>query len=121
MYGMGDTILVAKTDFDKSIIFHAYSVLTGQITIQLIPLSKLGEKQLESICQYPETKPCLVTANTKFQDPVLLRNIQAGVYTHILLGPEQATAPEFQKILQNSDFQRQIELVAIDECHVLSQ
>jgi len=121
VYGMGDTILVAKTGFGKSIIFHAYSVLTGRITIQLIPLSKLGEEQLESIRRYPGTKPCLITANTKFQDPVLLSDIQAGVYTHILLGPEQATAPEFRKILQDPSFQRQVGLVAIDECHVLSQ
>ena len=118
---MKDTILIAKTGFGKSIIFHAYSVLTDQITIQLISLSKLGEKQLEFIYQYSETKPCLVTANTKFQDSELLRDIQTGVYTYILLDPEQMTASEFQKILQNSSFQRQIELVAIDECHVLFQ
>ena len=74
---MKDTILVAKTDFDKSIIFHAYSVLTDQITIQLISLSKLDEKQLKFICQYSETKSCLITANTKFQDSVLLNDIQA--------------------------------------------
>jgi superfamily II DNA helicase RecQ len=53
---MGDTILVAKTGFGKSIVFHAYSVLTGRITIQLIPLSKLGEEQLESIRRYPGNK-----------------------------------------------------------------
>ncbi len=121
MYEMGDIILVTKTDFGKSIIFHAYSVLTGWITIQLVSLSKLGEEQLESIHQYSGTKPCLVTANTKFQDSVLLSDIQAGVYTHILLDLEQATAPEFQKILQDPSFQRQVGLVAIDECHVLSQ
>jgi len=121
VYEMRDTILVAKTDFGKSIIFHAYSVLTDQITIQLISLSKLGEEQLEFIHWYSEAKPCLVTVNTKFEDSVLLSNIQAEVYTHILLGPEQATAPKFWKILQNPNFQKQIELVAIDECHVLSQ
>jgi superfamily II DNA helicase RecQ len=121
VYGLGDTILVAKTGFGKSIVFHAYSVLTGHITIQLIPLSKLGEEQLESIRRYPETKPCLITANTKFQDPQLLTDIQTGMYTHILLGPEQATAQEFRKILQDPDFQGKVGLVAIDECHVLSQ
>jgi superfamily II DNA helicase RecQ len=121
VYGLGDTILVAKTGFGKSIVFHAYSVLTGRITIQLIPLSKLGEEQLESIRRYPETKPCLITANTKFQDPQLLTDIQTGMYTHILLGPEQATAQEFRKILQDPDFQGKVGLVAIDECHVLSQ
>src|SRR4029077_21285040 len=113
VYGMGNTMLVAKTGFGKSIVFHAYSVLTGRITLQLIPLSKLGEEQLESIRRYPGTKPCLVTANTKFQDPLLLRDIQAGTYTHVLLGPEQATAPEFRQILQDPNFQRQVGLVAI--------
>ena len=121
MYEMKDTILVAKTDFDKNIIFHAYSVLTDQITIQLIPLSKLDEKQLKFICQYSETRSCLITANTKFQDPELLRDIQAEVYTHILLDSEQTTASEIQKILQNSSFQKQIELIVIDEYHVLFQ
>ena len=121
MYEMRDTILVAKTDFDKSIIFHAYSVLTDQIIIQLISLSKLDEKQLKFICWYFETKSCLITANTKFQDSVLLSNIQAEVYTHILLDLKQMTVSEFWKILQISSFQRQIELVIIDEYHILSQ
>src|SRR5438045_8973151 len=49
VYQLGDTILVAKTGFGKSIVFHAFSILTGQITIQLIPLSRLGEEQMESI------------------------------------------------------------------------
>ena len=118
MYGMRDTILVAKTSFDKSIIFHAYSVLTDQITIQLISLNKLDEKQLKFICWYLEIKSCLITANTKFQDSVLLNDIQAEVYTHILFNSEQMTASEFWKILQNSSFQKQIELVAINKYHV---
>ena len=83
-----DTILVAKTGFGKSIVFYAFSVLIGQITIQLIPLSKLGEEQVESIHRYPRTKPCLVTADTKFRNPQLLEQIRSGMYTHILLGLE---------------------------------
>ena len=104
VYQLGDTILVAKTGFGKSIVFHAFSVLTGRITIQLIPLSKLGEEQVESIHRYPGTKPCLVTADTKFRNPQLLEQIRSGMYTYILLGPEQATSPEFRKILQDPHF-----------------
>ena len=37
-FGKGDTLLVARTRFGKSIIFHAFSVLTGKITLQIIPL-----------------------------------------------------------------------------------
>lgn len=121
VYQMGDTLLVAQTGFSKSITFHAYSVLTGCITIQLIPLSKLGEEQVQLIHQLLGTKPCLVIADTKLRNPQLLNEIKSGTYTHILLGPEQAVSPEFQKVLQELSFQRQVGLVAIDECHVLAQ
>jgi len=38
IFGKGDTLLIARTGFGKSLIFHAYSVLTGKITLQIIPL-----------------------------------------------------------------------------------
>ena len=36
VYGFGDTILVARTGFGKSVVLHAYSVLTGNITLQML-------------------------------------------------------------------------------------
>jgi hypothetical protein len=33
IYGKSDVLLIARTGFGKSIIFHAYSILTGLITI----------------------------------------------------------------------------------------
>lgn len=62
VFGLGDTILVARTGFGKSIVLHAYSVLTHNITLQIIPLSKLGDEQLEAISRYKGSSPCLVTA-----------------------------------------------------------
>src|SRR6266699_6231667 len=38
IFGFGDTLLIARTGFRKSLIFHAFSTLTGKITIQLVPL-----------------------------------------------------------------------------------
>jgi superfamily II DNA helicase RecQ len=52
IYGDGDTLLVAATGWGKSIIFHAYSILTAKTTIQIIPLKKLGGEQLEDIPVY---------------------------------------------------------------------
>ena len=92
---MRDTILITKINFDKSIIFHAYLILTDQITIQLILLNKLDEKQLKFIHQYSEIKSCLITANTKFQDSILFNDIQAEIYTHIFLDLKQMTVSEF--------------------------
>ena len=34
---MGDVIIAAKTGFGNSIVFRAFSVLTGQTSLQLIP------------------------------------------------------------------------------------
>ena len=42
VYRIGDTILIIKTGFSKSIVFHIFLVLTSWIIIQLILLSKLG-------------------------------------------------------------------------------
>ena len=33
VYGIGDTILIAKTGFRKSVVFYTYSVLTRNITL----------------------------------------------------------------------------------------
>jgi superfamily II DNA helicase RecQ len=52
VYRLGDTILIAKTGFGKTIIFQAYSILTGKITVQLIPLCTLGKAQVESLNRF---------------------------------------------------------------------
>jgi len=47
IFGESDVLLIARTGFGKSLIFHAYTVLTGKITLQIIPLTKLGDEQLD--------------------------------------------------------------------------
>jgi hypothetical protein len=121
VYGIGDTLLVAKTGFGKSIIFHAFSVLTDYITLQIIPISKLGQEQLDAIRRYPGAKPCLLTADTKKANPRLLSEIRRGEFTHILLGPEQLMSPEFRRLFLDTMFYSRVRLVAIDECHVIRQ
>ncbi|KAF1813104.1 P-loop containing nucleoside triphosphate hydrolase protein [Eremomyces bilateralis CBS 781.70] len=121
VFRYGDTIVSAKTGFGKSIIFHAIPIFIGRIVIQLIPLSKLGEEQKRSIEQLPEARPCLITAETKHTNPKLLQEIAAGLYTHILMGPEQAASDEFRDLLLNPDVKNKIGVVAIDELHVMEQ
>ena len=116
-----DVLLVAKTGFGKSLIFHAYTILTGKITIQLIPLSKLGEEQAADISRLEGARPCLLTKDTIRAEKALLERVAAGDFTHLLLGPEQASRRAFRKILRRPEFQDRIGLVAIDECHLLNQ
>lgn len=121
IYGHGDTLLIARTGFGKSLILHAYSILTGQITIQLVPLNGLGDQQKKDIAKIPGINPCLVTSDTKRDNFDLLKEIEEASYTHILLSSEQALFKEFKHILLNADLQAKIGLVAIDECHLIKQ
>ena len=121
VYRIGDTILIVKTGFSKSIVFYTFLVLTGQIIIQLILLSKLGGEQVELIRRYPSINPYLILADIKFQNPRLLEDIKNSIYTYILLRPEQAISPKFRKILQDLFFQYRVRLVAINEYYILYQ
>jgi superfamily II DNA/RNA helicase len=121
VYRLGDTMLIAKTGFGKTIIFQAYSILTGKITIQLIPLCTLGKAQVESLNRFEGVNAALITADTKDEDPALLQKIRQCEYTHILLGAEQAASSEFRAILLDPELKSRIGLVAIDECHVIDQ
>lgn len=121
IFGSSDVLLIARTGFGKSLIFHAYSILTGKMTLQLIPLTKLGDEQLCDIRHFSGSRPCLLNAKTRTEEKDILRRIAAGEYTHVLLGPEQASSRSFRNMLKNTELQARIGLVAIDECHLVMQ
>lgn len=120
LYGIGDTLLIARTGFGKSLTFQAYCALTEMIALQLIPLSKLGDQQARRMTRIKSAKACLITAETLEQDEALLENVRKGRYNHILLGPEQAVSPRFRRILRDPDFVKRVGIIIIDECHILS-
>lgn len=65
VYRLGDTILVAKTGYGKTIVLQTVSVIMEDwITLQLIPLSRLGEDQLQSIARIPGARPLLLSDET---------------------------------------------------------
>ncbi|KAF2024851.1 hypothetical protein EK21DRAFT_77792, partial [Setomelanomma holmii] len=121
IFARSDILLIARTGFGKSVIFHAYSILTNKITLQLIPLSKLGDEQLTEIRRFTCARPCLIDAKTRSEEKDILARVAAGQYTHVLLGPEQASTRAFRKILRDATFQARVGLVAIDECHLIMQ
>ena len=92
IFTSGDTLLISRTGWRKSIIFHAFSVLTRMITLQIIPLSKLGDEQLDDIRRIGDTRPVLLTKATKEKERDLFQRIRRNEFTHILLGPEQASS-----------------------------
>lgn len=121
IFGKADTLLIARTGFGKSLIFHTYSILTRKITLQIIPLSKLGEEQLSDIQKLGYTNPCLITSENKKKEKDLIERFQKCEFIHVLLGPEQASSKTFRDALRDPHLQAQIGLVAIDECHLVKQ
>jgi hypothetical protein len=121
VYGKGDTLLIARTGFEKSLILHSFSLLTGKITLQIVPLNKLGDQQLRDIGKFCNARPCLLDAENKRQVSNLIEQIKAGGYTHVLLGPEQAVSEAFKNALSDPELQSKLGLVAIDECHLVQQ
>lgn len=119
IFGYGDTILVAKTGFGKSLLYQTYTLLTGKIAIQLAPLNKLSEEQVQMLCKFG-VKSVAVTADTKFEHPGLLRAVREGKYRHIVMGPEQAASDEMRDIFRDPGFSMRVGIIIIDECHVVS-
>jgi hypothetical protein len=115
----GHTILVAQTSFGKSLIFQAYSLLTGKITLEVIPLDIIGSQHEKDFKNIPGLRPCFLSYATKQQDRSLLRRIQNLEFTNILLGPEQLNAPDFCEILRDNQLSSNIGLLAIDEAHCI--
>jgi superfamily II DNA helicase RecQ len=121
IYCSGDVLLIARTGFGKSLIFQAFSILTRLVTLQIIPMSRLGEEQYDGIRRLPGTNPGLITHQNKQRTRGLLLQVSNGEYTHILLGPEQACSKDFRAALKRISFRDRIGLVAIDEAHFIRQ
>ncbi|SMY22607.1 unnamed protein product [Zymoseptoria tritici ST99CH_1A5] len=121
IFASQDVLFVARTGIGKSLVFQAFTVLTGCITFQVEPLSKLGEEQHLDVTRIaPDLlKSCLITATTKRDNPDLFSDIEAGKYDHVVLGPEQAVSNDFKAMLRNDHIRSQIGLVSIDEVHLL--
>jgi hypothetical protein len=71
VFRLGDTILIARTGYGKSLIFQAVStILVDKVIIQIIPLSKLGEEQCEIIKRVPNSNPILIDTNVSKVDTI---------------------------------------------------
>ena len=64
IFRKGNTLLITYIGFSKSLIFYIYMVLTGKITIQIIPFNKLGNKQLDNIRKIEGYNPVLINTKT---------------------------------------------------------
>ncbi|KAI5296036.1 hypothetical protein KEM52_005972 [Ascosphaera acerosa] len=115
IFNQQHVLLITSMGFGKSV----YSILTGRTSLVIVPLVKLGDEQVAAINRVPGVRACLVSAATKYENPDLLDEIKQRRYSHVVMGPEQAMAPEMKAVLRSPDCSATIGLFAIDEIHLL--
>ena len=49
IFGQSDVLVIARTAEGKSLVFQAFAMLTGQVTLQIVPLNRLGIEQSDDI------------------------------------------------------------------------
>ena len=122
VFGQSDVLLIARTGEGKSLVFQAFSMLIGRVTLQIVPLSRLGAEQSDDVQRMHETsgiRSIAITAETKEKNPRILEEIAEGKYQHVVLGPEQTSHPEFRSLLRRPGVRDRIGAVVIDEVHLV--
>jgi hypothetical protein len=114
-----DLLLTAKTSFGNSVIFQAAPLFCrGGIGIIIIPLDRIGQEQCIKIQRLPGARSVFINGITD-KTEALAREIEMGVYTHLIMGPEIA-AGWFRSIATNPSFKRRVFSIVCCRCiHLL--
>jgi superfamily II DNA helicase RecQ len=126
LFARRDVLLVAQTGFGKSLIFQTIGLLTGQITIIIVPLLGLCDQVRDDIADIPGSLPIVISSETrrmyakKDTSTDIYNHIRTGGHTHIILGPEQLVVPKFRALVQDPNFRERIRAVVVDEAHCVS-
>lgn len=117
MYEKKDLILIAATSFGKSLVLQSVSLLRkDSMTIIIIPLNQIGQDQIAAI-EKRGGNPCFL--NGENNNSQTINRIRDGEFTHLFISPELAVTPAVSVALQTPSLLRNINLVAIDEAHLV--
>src|SRR4051812_5321094 len=117
MFKRGDLILIAKTSFGKSMIPQALSILMDRtMTIVILPLIQIGIEQSDAIKRLGGHPLFLEKDVNRIG---LLVDIKKQAYTHLLLSPELAGNEQMRRVFEDSEINRRITAVVIDEAHLV--
>lgn len=116
-YNNKDIIALLPTGGGKSLCFQVPALLKDGICIVVSPLVALMEDQVKSL-QQKGIKALAITGGISFQDlDMLLDNCIYGNYKFLYLSPERLQ----QDLVQQRVKQMDVNLIAIDEAHCISQ
>ncbi len=112
-----DLLTVLPTGAGKSLCFQAPAVLKSGTTLVISPLLALMKDQVDSLLQVGISAAQLDSTKTIEEKSELYFQLLNGKLSLVYVSPERALMPEFINILK----QIQLNSIAIDEAHCLSQ
>ena len=118
-----NVILIAKTKYDKSMIFQIVSTFKKNvITILIYLLNALKDNQIKTIKKLFDARSIVLNSKMLKKDLYIITRIEEEHYTHILI--ESKMILESKKLrfaIQSSLVQSRITLMIIDETHLVKQ
>jgi hypothetical protein len=122
-----DVMLIAKTKYEKSMIFHFISLFKfNSITLMIMSLNALEKDQvsiierLENVNNLICDRSCVY--NSKTSSSRLLKEIKMRFYIHVLINSKMIIQNAiFKEMLQDSNFQGRLNLIIVDEIHLIFQ
>ncbi len=112
-----DTVALLPTGGGKSMCFQVPTLMQDGLCIVISPLVALMTDQVSTLTE-KGIKAIAITGGKKFQEvTILLDNIRFGNYKFLYISPERLQ----QDIIQNTIRELNINCIAIDEAHCISQ
>ncbi|AVR46461.1 RecQ family ATP-dependent DNA helicase [Christiangramia fulva] len=112
-----DTLTLFPTGGGKSLCFQIPSLIQDGICLVISPLVSLMEDQVNALAQ-KNIKAMAITGGISFDDlDRMLDNCIYGNYKFLYLSPERLQ----QEIVRERIKQMQVNLIAVDEAHCISQ
>jgi len=112
-----DTVALLPTGGGKSICFQIPALIEEGICIVVSPLVALMTDQVKSLQEKGIKALCITGGISLSELSTLLDNGMYGNYKFLYLSPERLQ----QEVVQNSIRQMNVNLIAVDEAHCISQ
>ncbi|WP_050615035.1 DNA helicase RecQ [Bacillus testis] len=112
-----DTLCIMPTGGGKSLCYQIPSLLFEGLTLVITPLISLMKDQVDALQQLEIKAAYLNSTMTVQEQRDILEAVRYGEYKLLYLSPERLQSYDFQSLLPYLN----IDLVAVDEAHCISQ
>ncbi|EDU38845.1 DNA helicase RecQ [Clostridium sporogenes] len=112
-----DTVAIMPTGAGKSICYQIPALIFGGVTVVISPLISLMKDQVDSLKEVGIEATYINSSLNNLEIEERIFNAREGLYKLIYIAPERLESDSFVRSLNNLN----IDLVAVDEAHCVSQ